>query len=419
MLGGVLAGCSGGGGRTILTPPSPTASLTAAPTAIAVGQSATLTWSSNPGTSCTASGGWSGTQPATGTAEVTPTATGAITYTLTCSGAAFTGSATQSVTLTVEAASAYTETTLVEDFAGGAARTTDARLLNPWGIASGPTSGIWVANNHSDTATIYDGNGRPSPIVVHFAPSAGGAAFDATGIVFNGTADFVVERRRPEPSGRLVHLRRRGRNDRRLVAHRGSARSAVTTFTAADGAVYKGLAIANNGIGNFLYAADFANGKIDVLDAAFAKQAATATSFAFTDPTLPAGYAPFGIQAIENGAGGATQIYVSYAKHDAAEPNDEAAGPGLGLVERVRHERQSAQAPGRRRRQAERAVGHGARACRLRHVEQRAARRQLRRRRDPRLRRVERPLSRRGRATAPARRLRSPASGASRSATTP
>src|SRR5437870_8567389 len=45
--------------------------------------------------------------------------------------------------------------------------------------------------------------------------------------------------------------------------------TAETAFTASDGAVYKGIALANNGSGNFLYLADFHNGKIDVLDSNF------------------------------------------------------------------------------------------------------------------------------------------------------
>src|SRR6188768_315569 len=143
-LGGVLAGCSGGDGygggyNAPTTPTTPTVSLTVAPTTIGLGQSATLTWSSNQGTSCEASGGWSGTRQSSDAAEVVPTATGAVTYTLTCSGANFSGSAAQSVTLNVEPPSAYTVTSLVEDFAGGAARTTDALLVNPWGLAFGPT----------------------------------------------------------------------------------------------------------------------------------------------------------------------------------------------------------------------------------------------------------------------------------------
>jgi hypothetical protein len=201
-LGAVLAGCSGGGDGGYgggNDTPAPTVSLTVAPTTIGLGQSATLTWSSNAGTSCEASGGWSGTRQPTDAAEVVPTATGAVTYTLTCSGAGFSGSAARSVTLNVEPVSAYTATSLVEDFVGGAARTTDSSLVNPWGLAFGPTSSTWAMNNGSDTATIYDGNGRPSPLLVHFAPSGAGLV-RTDGHRFNGTADFVLNRAgRPPP----------------------------------------------------------------------------------------------------------------------------------------------------------------------------------------------------------------------------
>ena len=101
---------------------------------------------------------------------------------------------------------------------------------------------------------------------------------------------------------------------------------AVSAYTAADKACYRGLAIANNGTANFLYANDFVGGKIDVFDANFTKQSPTA--FPFTDPNLPKGYAPFGIQAIANGPNGTTQIYVSYAMSGT--------GAGLGTCEDTR-----------------------------------------------------------------------------------
>jgi Bacterial Ig domain len=110
--------------------------------------------------------------------------------------------------------------------------------------------------------------------------------------------------------------------------------NAVTMYPAPGGdnggAVYKGLAIAKNGGATFLYATDFHNNRIDVFDAHFTKQTLAAT--AFVDPKLPAGYAPFGIQAINNGAGGATQIYVAYAQQDAAK-HDNNNGAGLGMVD--------------------------------------------------------------------------------------
>jgi uncharacterized protein (TIGR03118 family) len=87
--------------------------------------------------------------------------------------------------------------------------------------------------------------------------------------------------------------------------------------------VYKGAAIAAQGSSHFLYATDFHNGTVDVFDAGFNR---VATTGGFSDPGLPVGYAPFGIQAIGN------LIYVAYAKQDA-QAHDDVAGIGLGVVD--------------------------------------------------------------------------------------
>jgi len=287
------------------------------------------------GTTCTASNGWSGAKAATGTESVVPKATGTATYALACGGGGY-GSNTTSVsaTVTVSAPSAFSKTSLVTDTAGTGAVTTDANLTNPWGIAFGPTSPVWVANNHSETSTLYDGNGKAqpagTPLVVKLPTNAAGVTFDPTGIVFNSSADFVVTAAGKSGPARFIFAGEGG-----MIAGWSSSvdpANAVTMYTDTGAAVYKGLAIANNGTANFLYAADFHNNKVDVFDASFHKQTATATSFAFTDSKLPAGYAPFGIQAIPNGPSGATQIYVSYAQQTPPDNHDEAHGPGLGMV---------------------------------------------------------------------------------------
>src|SRR5262249_4653323 len=90
------------------------------------------------------------------------------------------------------------------------------------------------------------------------------------------------------------------------------------------GAVYKGLALARQGNNDFLYAADFHNGRIDVFDQTFA--AHTFAGSPFTDPNLPSGFAPFDIQNI-NGT-----LFVTYAKQDAAG-HDDVPGPGNGLID--------------------------------------------------------------------------------------
>jgi uncharacterized protein (TIGR03118 family) len=91
----------------------------------------------------------------------------------------------------------------------------------------------------------------------------------------------------------------------------------------AHDAVYKGLAIDSATAGTLLYATDFHNGKVDIFDSSFH---AVTIAGAFTDPALPAGFAPFGIQNI-----GGT-IYVTYALQDA-DRHDDVAGPGNGFVD--------------------------------------------------------------------------------------
>ena len=90
------------------------------------------------------------------------------------------------------------------------------------------------------------------------------------------------------------------------------------------GAVYAGMAIGSTlTAGPALYLANFNSGKIDVLDTNFK---ATTTAGGFADSSIPAGFAPFNIWAV-NG-----QLYVTYAKQDAAKKND-VAGAGNGMVD--------------------------------------------------------------------------------------
>jgi uncharacterized protein (TIGR03118 family) len=331
----LIASCGGGGygGGGMSTPP-PTLTLSIAPTSVVLGHSATLTWASNTGTSCMASGAWSGAQATSGTLPVTPTAVGTLTYTLTCSGGAYSGSTSMSVTLTVTAmASGFSMTSLVADTPGTGAMATDANVVNSWGIAFGPAMSARVANNHSGTSTLHDGNGNAqpaaAPLVVRFAKGAE-AGFGPTGMVFNGTGDFVLSGMGKSGAARFIFAGEGG-----MIAGWSpdvDRNNAITVYADAGGAVYKGLTVASNDRGNFLYATDFHNGKIDVFDANFQKQASSGMRFGFADPMMPAGYAPFGIQAVANGAGGATQLYVTYAKQLAPDNRDHENGAGLGLL---------------------------------------------------------------------------------------
>src|SRR6185503_11411683 len=90
---------------------------------------------------------------------------------------------------TVPVAPTFTQTNLVSNVAGRAT-TTDPNLVNPWGMALGINSGIWISNHGAGKATTYDGTGQPipsgSPQVVTI-PASGTSAGKSTptGVVTN------------------------------------------------------------------------------------------------------------------------------------------------------------------------------------------------------------------------------------------
>jgi len=326
---GLLAACGGGGygGGGDSNPPA-TLSLSIEPTTITLGQSATLTWTTN-GASCTAGGAWSGTKSAGGTETVTPTETGTFTYTLTCAGGGYGESRATSAALMVNPAGAFTQTLLVAGFAGSAAFKTDSSLVNPRGIAVGPDAPVRVVSG--GRSNEFDGNGKRQSL--SRASGSGGSAsttatrFDPTGIVANTGADFViVAGGKPEAAGFLVA----GKGGMIGALPRGAASAdIVTVHSTKDGAVYMGVTVATDGTNSRLYVTDFHNNRIDVFDGTFRRLAPRAGRF--NDPMLPDGYAPFGIQAIET-ADGSTRIYVTYARQVSPDNRGPATGAGQGLV---------------------------------------------------------------------------------------
>jgi uncharacterized protein (TIGR03118 family) len=213
---------------------------------------------------------------------------------------------------------AYHVVSLVADVPGVAAFT-DPNLVNGWGITAGPTTPWWVSNNGTDTSTLYDGTGTARPLVVSVPGHP-------TGTVFNGTTHFVVSAGVASGPARFLFATESGTIlgwNPAVPPPPTSTHAQLAVDRSGVGAIYKGLAIGHSGGLDYLYATDFHNGRIDVFGGSFALQA---WAGAFTDPALPAGYAPFGIANL-----GGT-LYVTFAKQDA-ERHDEIAGEGLGFVD--------------------------------------------------------------------------------------
>jgi uncharacterized protein (TIGR03118 family) len=210
----------------------------------------------------------------------------------------------------------------------------DPDLSHGWGVAFGPGSPVWVNDHASNKSSLYDGNGNliPSQPAVAIPANAKGAAAGPTGIVANintmtcttiAAAGCTPGTGFATGAGPALFI---FDGTGGTISAWAAGATAITEFDgSAQGDVFTGLGIYTQPSNTtFLLAADFAHGVVDVFDSSF-KQNTTAFPGGFVDPTLPTGYAPFGIQTI------GALIYVSYAKQPPG-PGPEVDGPGLGLV---------------------------------------------------------------------------------------
>lgn len=229
--------------------------------------------------------------------------------------------------------SAYRQINLVSDQAGKA-NLKDTDLVNAWGLAASPGtnaspgSPLWVADNGSDKATLYQGAGATSVSKVPLVINVTGAA--PTGQVFNSDPNAFVVSDSHGNSGSSLFLfdTENGTIDGWApnVNPNGSNPSTVTEVARDNGAnaVYKGLAVATVKGKSFLYATNFRSGRVEAYDGTFTP--VEMPGGLFVDPGLPAGYGPFGIAEIMG------KLYVSFAKQDATL-HDDVAGPGHGFVD--------------------------------------------------------------------------------------
>ena len=246
----------------------------------------------------------------------------------------------------------YKQTNLVSDITG-MAPTIDPNLKNPWGLTRSSGSPWWVANNNSGTSTLYDLKGNPfppkqngGPLVVTVPPPgfAPGTQSAPTGVVFNGSTDFLLVPGKPGTQAIFIFATEDG-----TISGWNPGANPPTSATnailkvdnsdkgSANGAVYKGMTSAEINGHRFLYVANFRSAKVEVYDTNFKLVHLGEDAF---EPDgdgdsecddrdaerVPRGFAPFNIQNI-----GGT-LFVTYAKQDAPR-HDPVGGAGLGFVE--------------------------------------------------------------------------------------
>jgi uncharacterized protein (TIGR03118 family) len=217
----------------------------------------------------------------------------------------------------------YTQTNLVSSVPG-LALTVDADLLHPWGVAVSPNLAFRIAANEKGQFRSYDGSGLPQdPRAVIAVPAGVSAPANPTGVAANTTGLFI-------PSGSLsspfLFATRQGTISGEYADGRGDIKT--TTILVVDhgsqGAEYIGLAVLTpDCCAPYLAATDFHRGFIETFSALFDPLGIPG---AFTDPNLPAGYAPWNIQVVGN------RVFVAYSLQDAIQFNP-AIGAGNGVVD--------------------------------------------------------------------------------------
>ncbi|MFO0953063.1 MAG: TIGR03118 family protein [Isosphaeraceae bacterium] len=189
----------------------------------------------------------------------------------------------------------FVQQNLVSNIAGNATFT-DASLKNPWGIASSGTSPFWVSNQVTGNTTLYNTAGQPQALVVTIPGTPSTPPSGPTGQVFNSTTDFLLSN---NARATFIFANLNGS----ISGWNGAAGTTALVMASTPGSVYTGLGLISNSTGNFLLAADDANGRIDVFDGTFK---ATSLAGQFIDPTLPSGFKAYNVQLV-NGT-----VYVTY-----------------------------------------------------------------------------------------------------------
>jgi uncharacterized protein (TIGR03118 family) len=184
------------------------------------------------------------------------------------------------------------------------APTIDPLLANAWGLARSATSPWWISDNDTGWSTLYSATGTQVALRV-VIPTAGNGPVEATGLNGFGTPTGIVA------NGSKTDFQVAGVSssfifatlDGTISAWPGLNKNQATlkVDNSANKASYTGLAITSNPSGNFLYAADNTNNKIDMFDGDFNLVQS------FGDPSIPSTFSVFGVQDI-NGL-----VYVTYA----------------------------------------------------------------------------------------------------------
>ncbi len=222
----------------------------------------------------------------------------------------------------LDAGIGYAQTNLVSDIKG-LAHTFDPNLQNPWGVSQNTEGQFRVADNATGVSTQYGAAGQiiGTPITIPTPPGVTPPSAP-NGNVFNTTNDFVINEGGKSAPATVIFSSENGT----IVGFNPAVdpnEGILEADLSQSGAVFKTLTAGSVNGANYLYASDFHNGAVDVFNGQFQL---VHLSGSFTDPSIPAGFAPFGLKNV-NGT-----LFVTYAKQDGAR-HDDVAGVGNGFID--------------------------------------------------------------------------------------
>jgi uncharacterized protein (TIGR03118 family) len=183
---------------------------------------------------------------------------------------------------------------------GTGAKKKDSLMINPWGTTfiAAATTPFWINDEGTGVSELIDGKGKIMKALpfVTIPGATAGSTGKPTGIVGNATGQFTI----PGSTSALFIF---ATEDGTIAGWNESLGTTAATIITNSSEVYTGLALANNGTANMLYAANN-KGSIDVFDSNFNP---VTTTGGFSDPALPTGFTPYNITAIDG------DVFVAYS----------------------------------------------------------------------------------------------------------
>jgi len=218
----------------------------------------------------------------------------------------------------------YSQTNLVSNVPG-LALTVDVDLVHPWGMAVSSGQPFRIAANGRGKFKSYDATGAPQdPRAIIAVPAGVTSPANPTAVAANTTPAFTPSTS-PLPSP-FLFATRQGTISGEYADGRGDILTTTILVVnhSSQGAEYTGLAVlAPDCCGPYLAVADFHRGYIETFTSFFAPLGIPG---AFTDPNLPANYAPWNLSVAGN------RVFVTYALQDSAQ-HDPVIGAGNGIID--------------------------------------------------------------------------------------